>query len=189
MATIDRPVLVLLAAAAMLGVGGCSAERIAPSVAAPAQDMARTPATPPSTAPSAPAAPSAAPAAPSTAGGRLAAVDPGEIRVVMVDLNLAQALDRCGFPALGSFMRDYTQKRIDSCPNSAERKAALRAVMESAALREMRQADEARANGETLQCYASDKLVVIKEMIPIAQRIVARAEKPMDCGDISSAER
>jgi hypothetical protein len=186
MATIDRPIFVLFAAAALLGVGGCSAERTAPNAAAPAQDAARIPTLPPSTAPSAPAAPMAAPA---ITGGSLAAVDPAEIRVVMVDLNLAQALDRCGFPALGSFMRDYTQKRIDACPNSAERKAALRALMESAALREQRQAEEARANGETLQCYASDKLVVIKEMIPVAQRIVARAERPLDCGDISSAER
>jgi hypothetical protein len=176
-----RRFLTLFAAAALLGAGGCSANRVAaPREAAPAQ--AQAPNAPP---PSAPATPTPTPATPAITGSHLAAVDPAEIRVVMLDLNLAHTLDVCGFPALGSFVRDYTQKRIDTCPNSAERKAAFHSVMESTALREQRQADEARADG----CYAGDKLVAIKEMIPIAQRLVARAEKPMDCGDISSAER
>jgi len=170
----DRRIAILLAAAALLSAGACSTQRAEPA------------ATPP--------APKAATPAPSTAGqaavtGKLADVEPAEIRVVMVDLSLAYALDVCGFPALGGFIRDYTQKRIDSCPNSAERKAALNALMQSAALREQHLADEARANGETLRCYASDKLKVIKEMIPIAQTVVARAEKPLECGDISSAQR
>jgi hypothetical protein len=180
----DRRILALLAAMALLGAGGCSAIRPAPVVAAPPPAAAA-----PSVPPSAPSAAATTLATPSITGGKLAAIDPAEIRVVTLDLNLAHALDLCGFPALGSFMRDYVQKRIDSCPNTAERKAALHSVMESAALHEQRQADEARANGDPLQCYASDKLVVIKEMIPIAQRAVTRAEKPMDCGDISSAQR
>ena len=181
----DRRFLTLFAATALLGAGGCSANRVAaPPQAAPAQAQALN--APP---PSAPTAPTPAPATPAIAGSHLAAVDPAEIRVVMLDLNLAHTLDVCGFPALGSFVRDYTQKRIDTCPNSAERKAALHSVMESTALREQRQADEARADGDPLRCYAGDKLVAIKEMIPIAQRLVARAEKPMACGDISSAER
>jgi hypothetical protein len=179
----DRRISVLFAAAALLGAGACSAD-LGARRAAPPPTAAQESAPPP-----APPAPAAVAPPPAITGGNLAAVDPAEMRVVMVDVNLSEALDRCGFPALGSFMRDYTQRRIDSCPNSAERKAALRAVMESAALREQRLAEEARAHGEALQCYASDKLVVIKEMIPVAQRIVARAERPLDCGDISSAER
>jgi hypothetical protein len=176
----DRRFLTLFAAMALLGAGGCSANRVAaPPQAALAQAQA------PSAPPAAPPTALATPATPAITGTHLAAVDPAEIRVVMLDLNLAHTLDVCGFPALGSFVRDYTQKRIDTCPNSAERKAAFHSVMESTALREQRQADESHADG----CYAGDKLVAIKEMIPIAQRLVARAEKPMDCGDISSAER
>jgi hypothetical protein len=194
----DRPILALLAAAALLGAGGCSAHlplarnatppAPAPAAAAPAlaQPPSAPPAAPPASAPTALTAPS--PLAPTTPSN-LAAVDPGEIRVVMLDLNLAHTLDVCGFPALGSYVRDYTQKRIDSCPNSVERKAALHSVMESTALREQRQAEETRASGDTVLCYASDRLAAIKEMIPIAQRLVARAEKPLDCGDISSAQQ
>jgi hypothetical protein len=180
----DRRFLTLFAAMALLGAGGCSANRVAaPPQAALAQ--AQAPSAPPAAPPTALATPAPTPATPAITGTHLAAVDPAEIRVVMLDLNLAHTLDVCGFPALGSFVRDYTQKRIDTCPNSAERKAAFHSVMESTALREQRQADESHADG----CYAGDKLVAIKEMIPIAQRLVARAEKPMDCGDISSAER
>ena len=179
----DRRILALFAATVLLGAGGCSANRVAAPAAAPAQ--AQAPSAPPAAAPSAPTAP----ATPAITGGNLAVLNPGEIRVVVLDLNLAHTLEICGFPALGSFMRDYTQKRIDTCPNSAERKAILHSIMESTALREQRQADEARTNGDTPRCYADDKLVAIKEMIPIAQRLVARAEKPMDCGDISSAQR
>jgi hypothetical protein len=134
-------------------------------------------------------APAPAPSAPPVAGGNLAAVEPAEIRVVMVDLRLAHALDLCGFPALGTFIRESTQKRIESCPNSTERKAALNSLLTSATLRERRLDDEARARGETPRCYASDKLAAIKETIPIAERLVARAERPLDCGDISSAAR
>ncbi|HKW53819.1 MAG TPA: hypothetical protein VJO12_09015, partial [Stellaceae bacterium] len=114
--------------------------------------------------------------------------EPAEIQSVMVDLSLAHALDVCGFPTLGQFMRDYTRQKVESCPNSAARKAALRDVVASAALHEKRLDDEARAQGAAPRCEEADKLKLIKEMIPVAQRVVAAADKPLDCSRITHAE-
>ena len=142
----------------------------APAAAAP---MALTP----------PAAPP--PAAPEA---RLAAIEPAEIQAVMVELSLAHALDVCGFPTLGQYMRNMTQQKVESCPNSAARKAALRDVVASAALHEQRLAEQAGAQGRLPHCEEADKLKLIKEMIPVAQRVVATADKPLDCSRISRPE-
>ncbi len=175
-----RTLWILFLAGALLGQAGCSATR--PGGVAPA------PAAPPGMAP--PAAELAAPTPPSgVEGGPLAALDPEEIRTLMVDLNLARALDLCGFPALGAFIRDRAQKTIDECPNSAERKAALRSVLLSARLREQRLDDEARAQGVLERCQQPDRLQAIKEMIPTAQRLVVTAERPIECASVPRAER
>jgi hypothetical protein len=167
-----RHLPLLFAAAALLSAGGCAANLPAATATA-----------------SAPAASAAPPTAPPVGGSNLATVGPEEMRAIMVDLNLAHAMELCGFPALGSYIRDELQRRIDTCPNTAQRKAALQAIMASAALHEQRLAADPRARGEAPQCYASDKLTVIKEMIPVAQRVVARAQQAMDCTEIGTAER
>jgi hypothetical protein len=163
----------------IFGLAACSSLRtetpptaaVAPAAAAP------TALTPP------PAAPP-----PATPDARLAAVEPAEIQAVMVELSLAHALDVCGFPTLGQYMRDMTQQKVESCPNSAARKAALRDVVASAALHEKRLAELAGAQGRLPHCEEADKLKLIKEMIPVAQRVVAAADKPLDCSRISHAE-
>jgi hypothetical protein len=170
----------------LLGVAGCSNLRT------------ETAATAPVAAPAAPTALTAPPVAPPTATlapaptpipeERLAAVEPVEIQGVMVELSLAHALDICGFPALGQFMRDFTQQKVESCPNSAARKAALREVVASAALRNKRLDEQTGVPGSAPHCEQSDKLRLIKEMIPIAQHVVAAADKPLDCSRISRAE-
>ena len=188
-----RTFWISLVACALLGAAGCSSpppDAGAPvSLAAPSKVAPPAPAPPPG----ALAPPSAAElglaAPPSAPGGQLAGLEPSEIRVMMVDLNLAHALDLCGFPALGGFIRDYAQKTIDSCPNSAERKAAFRSLLQSARLREQRFDDEARAQGTLPRCYQPDKVQAIKEMIPMAQRLVAIADRPIECASISRAER
>jgi hypothetical protein len=48
---------------------------------------------------------------------------------------------------------------------------------------------EARAPGAAPRCEEADKLKLIKEMIPVAQRVVATADKPLDCSRVSHAER
>ena len=172
---------IYVALCSLLGAAGCSNLRTAPAappVAAPAL-----------AAPTALAPPPAAPAAPSVAPEvRFAAVEPAEIQVVMVDLSLAHALDVCGFPTLGQFIRDYTQQKVEACPNSAQRKAALREIVASAALREKRLDEQARAQGAAPRCEEADKLKLIKEMIPVAQRYVAAADKPLDCSRVSRSE-
>jgi hypothetical protein len=85
-------------------------------------------------------------------------------------------------------MRDFTQQKVESCPNSAARKAALREVVASAALRNKRLDEQTGAPGSAPHCEQSDKLRLIKEMIPIAQHVVAAADKPLDCSRISRAE-
>jgi hypothetical protein len=170
------------ACCALLGSAGCSslgpARPPTPAAAMPA------PAAPTALAP-APVAPSVPPATPEA---RFGAVEPAEIQSVMVDLSLAHALDVCGFPALGQLIRDLTQQKVEQCPNSAVRKAALRDVVSSAALHEKRLDDEARAQGHTPLCQESDKLKLIKEMIPVAQRVAAAADRPLDCRRITRAE-
>jgi hypothetical protein len=177
-----RRVWIYVALCSVLGTAACSSLRTetAPTRAdAPAQ-AAPTALTAPPAAP-----PSAAPGALSSPEARLAAVEPAEIKGVMVELSLAHALDTCGFPTLGQFMRDYTQQKVESCPNSAARKAALRDVITSAALHEKRL--DAQVGGAP-RCEESDKLRLIKEMIPIAQRVVAAADKPLDCSRITRAD-
>ncbi|HEX7968534.1 MAG TPA: hypothetical protein VF502_09960 [Stellaceae bacterium] len=189
-----RTFWISLLACALLSAAGCSSpppDAGAPvSLAAPSKVAPPAPAPPPG----AVAPPSAAElglaAPPSALGsGQLAGLEPSEIRVMMVDLNLAHALDLCGFPALGAFIRDYAQKTIDYCPNSAERKAAFRSLLQSARLREQRLDDEARAQGTLPRCYQPDRLQAIKEMVPMAQRLVAIADRPIECASISRAER
>jgi hypothetical protein len=137
-----------------------------------------------SAAPSGPAVPAGASSAES-----FAAVAPKEVRAIMIELDLAQALDRCGFPAIGTFIRDQLGKKIETCPNSDERKAALRLTVESAKRREGRREDEARAQDADLTCAEPDGLKLIKETIPVAQRVVAAAEQPLACDGISEARR
>jgi hypothetical protein len=168
----------IFALCSLLGVAACSSLRTEPA-ATPA-------AAPAAAAPTALAPPPAAPP-PAAPDARLAAVEPAEIQSVMVDLSLAHALDVCGFPTLGQFMRDYTQQKVESCPNSAARKAALRDVVASAALHEKRLDDETHAQGAAPRCAEADKLKLIKEMIPVAQRVVAAADKPLDCSRITHA--
>jgi hypothetical protein len=171
-----------VALCALLGAAGCSNLR---------PEAAATPAAAPAPAPpTALAAPPAAPAAPSTGApeARFAAVEPAEIQGVMVDLSLAHAFDICGFPTLGQFIRDFTQQKIESCPNSAARKAALREIVASAALHEKRLDEQARAQGAAPHCEEGDKLKLVKEMIPVAQRYVAAAERPLDCSRLTRAE-
>jgi len=170
-----------VALCSLLAAAGCSSLRTEPAatpVAVPAP-AAPTALAPP---PAAPAAPSALPEA------RFAAVEPAEIQGVMVDLSLAHALDVCGFPTLGQFIRDYTQEKVDSCPNSTARKAALREIVASAALHEKRLDEQARAQGAAPRCEEGDKLKLIKEMIPVAQRYVAAADRPLDCSRVTRAE-
>jgi hypothetical protein len=169
----------------LLGMAGCSSlhTETAPTPAAAPAATAPTALTPP------PAAPPPAAPPPTTPDARLAAVEPAEIQAVMVELSLAHALDVCGFPTLGQYMRDMTRQKVESCPNSSARKAALRDVVASAALREQRLDEEARAPGATPRCEEADKLKLIKEMIPVAQRVVATADKPLDCSRVSHAER
>jgi hypothetical protein len=170
----------------LLAAAGCSNFRSEPAatpaaVAAPAPSaptVLAAPALPPPVATPVPAVPEA----------RFAAVDPAEIQGVMVELNTAHALDVCGFPALGQFIRDYAQQRIEACPNSAARKAALRDVVQSAALRQQRLDAEARGRGDAPHCEEADRLRQIKEMIPVAQRYVAAADRPLDCSRVSRAE-
>jgi hypothetical protein len=164
----------------LLGMAGCSSlhTETAPTPAAAPAATAPTALTP------SPAAPQ-----PTAPDARLAAVEPAEIQAVMVELSLAHALDVCGFPTLGQYMRDMTRQKVESCPNSSARKAALRDVVASAALREQRLDEEARAPGATPRCEEADKLKLIKEMIPVAQRVVATADKPLDCSRVSHAER
>lgn len=163
----------------LLGLAACSSLR---------SEKAATPAAAPAaTAPTALAPPPAAPP-PATPDARLAAVEPAEIQAVMVELSLAHALDVCGFPTLGQYMRGMTQQKVESCPNSAARKAALREVVTSAALHEERLDAEARAQGAAPRCEQADKLKLIKEMIPVAQRVVAAADRPLDCSRISRSE-
>ena len=151
-------------------------------------ERAPTPAAAPATtAPTALAPPPVAPP-PATPDARLAAVEPAEIQAVMVELSLAHALDVCGFTTLGQYMRGMTQQKVESCPNSAARKAALRDVVTSAALHEQRLDEQARAQGAPPRCQEADKLKLIKEMIPVAQRVVAASDKPLDCSRISHAE-
>lgn len=159
----------------LLGLAACSSLRT---------EKATPAAAPAATAPTALTPPPAAPP-PATPDARLAAVEPAEIQAVMVELSLAHALDVCGFPTLGQYMRDMTQQKVESCPNSAARKAALREVVTSAALHEQRLDEEARAQGAAPRCEQADKLKLIKEMIPVAQRVVAAADKPLDCSRIS----
>jgi hypothetical protein len=161
-----------VALCALLGAAGCSNLR---------PEAAATPAAVP-----APAPPTALAAPPAEA--RFAAVEPAEIQGVMVDLSLAHAFDVCGFPTLGQFIRDFTQQKIESCPNSAARKAALRDVVASAALHEKRLDEQARAQGAAPHCEEGDKLKLVKEMIPVAQRYVAAAERPLDCSRLTRAE-
>ena len=173
----------IAALSSLLGMAACSVlrtETAPPPAAAPAP-AAPTALTPPPAAPplAAPGAPSASPDA------RLAAVEPAEIQAVMIELSLAHALDVCGFPTLGQYMRDMTQQKVESCPNSDPRKAALRDVVASAALHEKRLDEQA---GAAPRCQESDKLRLIKEMLPVAQRVVAAADKPLDCSRISHAE-
>jgi len=163
----------------LLGLAACSSPH--PETAAPA-------AAPAAAAPTALTPPPAAVAPPATPDARLAAVEPAEIQAVMVELSLAHALDVCGFATLGQYMRDRTQQKVESCPNSAARKAALRDVVTSAALHEQRLAEQARAQGTAPRCEEADKLKLIKEMIPVAQRVVAASDKPLDCSRISHAE-
>jgi len=172
---------IYVALCSLLGAAGCSnlrpeAAATPPAVPAPAAPTALAPP------PGAPAAPSAVPEA------RFAAVAPAEIQVVMVELSLAHALDVCGFPTLGQFIRDYTEEKVESCPNSAARKAALREIVASAALHEKRRDEQARAQGAAPRCEEADKLKLIKEVIPVAQRYVAAADKPLDCSRVSRAE-
>jgi hypothetical protein len=164
----------------LLGMAGCSSlhTETAPTPAAAPAATAPTALTP------SPAAPQ-----PTAPDARLAAVEPAEIQAVMVELSLAHALDVCGFPTLGQYMRDMTRQKVESCPNSSARKAALRDVVASAALREQRLDYEARAPGAAPRCEEADKLKLIKEMIPVAQRVVATADKPLDCSRVSHAER
>ncbi len=181
-----RTFWISLLAGALLGQAGCSTTQ--PGTVAPAPLAAPSAAAPSGMAPPS-AAGLAAPASPPALGsGQIAALNPNEIRALMVDLNLAHALDLCGFPALGAFIRDYAQKTIEECPNSAERKAALRSLLESAKLREERRDEEARAQGVLERCQQPDTLQAIKEMIPTAQRLVAMADHPIECS-ISRAER
>jgi hypothetical protein len=159
-----------------LGLAACSSlhtETVPTPAAAPATTAPTALATPPAAPP--PAAPEA----------RLAAVEPAEIQALMVELSLAHALDVCGFPTLGQYMRDMTQQKVESCPNSDARKAALRDVVASAALHEKRLAEQAGAQGRLPRCEEADKLKLIKEMIPVAQRVAAAADKPLDCSRIS----
>lgn len=178
-----RLVWITVAISLMLAVAGCSnapPPASAPTaVAAPAQAAPTALAAPPAPVP---------PAIPAPPDAKLAAIEPAEVQLVMAELSLAHALDVCGFPTLGQFIRDYTQQKVESCPNSAARKAALRGVVDSAALHEKRLADQARAQGDAPRCQETDKLTLIKEMIPVAQRVVATADKPLDCSRISRAE-
>jgi hypothetical protein len=172
---------IYVALCALPAAAGCSDLR--PQAAAtPAAAPAPAPPIALAPPPAAPAAPSAAPEA------RFAAVEPAEIQGVMVDLSLAHAFDVCGFPTLGQFIRDYTQQKVESCPNSAARKAALRDVVASAALHEKRLDEQARAQGTAPRCEEGDKLKLVKEMIQVAQRYVAAAERPLDCSRLSRAE-
>ena len=168
----------------LLGMAACSSLRTetAPTPAAAPATTAPTALTVPPVAP-----PPAAPP-PATPYARFAAIEPAEIQAVMVELSLAHALDVCGFPTLGQYMRDMTQQKVDSCPNSAARKAALREVVTSAALHEQRLDEQARTQGAAPRCEEADRLKLIKEMIPVAQRVAAAADKPLDCSRISHAE-
>lgn len=105
-----------------------------------------------------------------------------------VELDLAYAAELCGFPVLGQFMREYLQDKVEQCPNSAARKAALREVMAGAALRQRRLEDQARAQGDPPHCAQDDKLAVIKEMTFVAQTVIQAANKPLDCSRISRTE-
>jgi len=168
----------------LLGMAACSSLRTetAPTPAAAPAAAAPTALAPP------PAVPPPAAPPPATPDARLAAVEPAEIQAVMVELSLAHALDVCGFPTLGQYMRDMTQQKVESCPNSDARKAALRDVVASAALHEKRLAEQAGAQGRLPRCEEADKLKLIKEMIPVAQRVAAAADKPLDCSRISRGE-
>jgi hypothetical protein len=176
---------ICVALCSLLAAAGCSSLRTEP--AAPARSPPTALVTPPA-APTAVAPPSATPAPSAVPEPRFAAVDAAEIQNVMVELNTAHALDVCGFPTLGQFIRDFAQQKIDACPNSAARKAALRELVASAALRQQRLDDEARGKGVTPHCEEADRLRQIKEMIPVAQRYVAAADKPLDCSRVSRAE-
>jgi hypothetical protein len=173
---------------ALLGMAACSSLRPETRAAASAPAVQPAPAPPTALAPPAAAPTVAAPAAPATPEARLDAVEPAEIQSVMVDLSLAHALDVCGFATLGQFIRDLTQQKVEQCPNSAARKRALRDVVASAALHEKRLDQQARAQGGAPPCQEADKLKLIKEMIPVAQRVVAAADRPLDCSRITRAE-
>jgi hypothetical protein len=154
----------------LLGMAACSSLRTETAPAPAAAPAAPTALAPP------PAVPPPARPSPTTPDARLAAIEPAEIQAVMVELSLAHALDVCGFPTLGQYMRDMTQQKVESCPNSDARKAALRDVVASAALHEKRLAEQAGAQGRLPRCEEADRLKLIKEMIPVAQRVVAAAD-------------
>ena len=169
-----------VALCSLLGAAACSSLRT---------ETARTPAAAP--APAAPTALIAPPAEPSPApsrDARLAALDPSEIRDIKVELDLAYAADLCGFPALGQFMREYLQEKIEACPNSAARKAALREVLSGATLHQKRLDDQARAQGDPPHCAQDNRLKAIKEMTMVAQTVISAANKPLDCSHMDIAE-
>jgi hypothetical protein len=170
-----------VALGALLGAAACSnlrPEAPATPAAAPAA-AAPTALAPP---------PAAPPAPPATPEARFAVLDPAEIHDITVELDLAYAADLCGFPVLGEFMREYLQQKIEACPNSPARKAALREVLAGTALHQKRRDDQARTQGDPPHCAQENKLTVIKELTMVAQSVIIAANKPLDCSHMDIAE-
>jgi len=98
------------------------------------------------------------------------------------DVMLTYAFDACGLPLLGAVSRQDIVHRLDVCPASAERKDALRVILQKAIADAERDPAKTRAGALAL---CADKRAFLRNVMSHASELTFDDTKPPNCTLIS----
>jgi len=160
---------------------------VPPPVPATPTPAAPPPAAPSSTAPPAastapiPAAPAAA-ASPTADKGNTDVLSEDEALAFYQDVMLTYAFDACGLPLLGVVSRQDIAHRLEVCPAPADRKEALRVVLQRAVADAERDPAKTRAGALAL---CADKRAFLRNVMRHANELTFDDNAPPNCTLIS----